>query len=69
MACSDHGSDAMMWATGKGTSEQVLLEELIKLSGSASINRESHHGDTALTIACSRREDRPIVLVTRDGAG
>lgn len=55
MACSDHGSDALMWAAGKGDSEHALLEELLSLSGGASVNRESYHGDTALTIACSRR--------------
>lgn len=54
MACSDHGSDALIWAAGRGDSEHVLLEELITLSGGASINRECHQGDTALTIACSR---------------
>lgn len=43
-----------MWAAGRGGSELLLLEELISLSGAASINRESHHGDTALTTACSR---------------
>lgn len=54
VSCSDHGSDALMWAAGRGDSEHALLEELIKLSGGACINRESHHGDTALTMACSR---------------
>ncbi|CAM9420486.1 unnamed protein product [Ectocarpus fasciculatus] len=55
VACSDHGSDALMWAAGKGDSEHALLEELISLSGGVSVNRESYQGDTALTIACSRR--------------
>lgn len=54
VACSDHGSDALMWAASRGDSEHTLLQELIRLSGGASINRESHHGDTALTMACSR---------------
>lgn len=54
VACSDHGSDALMWAAGRGDSEIPLLKELITLSGGGSINRESHHGDTALTMACSR---------------
>lgn len=54
--CSDHGSDALMWAAGRGHSESELLEELIKLTGGAGIDRENHLGGTALTIACSRRE-------------
>lgn len=54
VACSNHGSDALMWAAGRGDSEIPLLKELIALSRGASINRESHHGDTALTMACSR---------------
>lgn len=60
MACSDHGSDALMWAAGRGDSEHALLEELITLSGGASINHECRQGDTALTIACSRREKNQL---------
>lgn len=58
MPCSDHGSDALMWAAGNGPSEESLLNEIIKLTGGAEIDRESHLGDTALTIACSRQENR-----------
>lgn len=52
--CSEHGSDALMWAAGKGDVECPLLEELLTITGGAKINRESHLGDTALTIACAR---------------
>lgn len=70
VACSDHGSDALVWAAGRGYSEHALLEELILLSGGASINRECHQGDTALTIACSRRETYQLcVLGDRTGGG
>ena len=54
-SCSDHGSDALMWAAGKGDSEHVLLEELLALTGGAGIDRETHLGDNALTIASSRQ--------------
>ena len=57
VACSDHGSDALIWAAGRGDSEHALLDELITLSRGASSNRECHQGDTALTMACSRREN------------
>lgn len=57
-SCSDHGSDALMWAAGKGNSEQVLLEELLALTGGAGINRETHLGDNALTIASSRQGEK-----------
>lgn len=69
MGCSDHGSDALIWAAGRGDSEHALLEELIMLSGGASINRECHQGDTALTIACSRREIIAITCVGVSGRG
>ena len=63
MACSDHGSDALIWAAGRGDSEHALLDELIMLSRGASINRECHQGDTALTIACSRRDKSQLLCV------
>lgn len=53
--CADHGSDALIWAAGKGDDEHLLLEELLDLTGGAGVNRESYHGDTALTIACARQ--------------
>lgn len=62
MACSDHGSDALIWAAGRGDSEHALLDELITLSRGASSNRECHQGDTALTMACSRREDATSII-------
>lgn len=55
VSCADHGSDALIWAAGKGDDEHLLLEELLNLTGGAGVNRESHHGDTALTIACARQ--------------
>lgn len=58
VSCSDHGSDALMWAADRGDPERALLSELITLTGGAGINRETHLGDTALTIACSRQAKR-----------
>lgn len=55
MPCSDHGSDALLWASGEGDSELDLVRELLGLTGGAGIDRESARGETALTVACARR--------------
>lgn len=69
MACSDHGSDALIWAAGRGDSEHALLDELITLSRGAFINRECHQGNTALTMACSRRENKLVCVCWGVGEG
>lgn len=69
MPCSDHGSDALIWAAGRGDSELPLVEELLELTGGAGVDRETTMGDTALTIASARRVDVARRIRANGGEG